>query len=557
MLSALTIQNVVLIDRLHIEFKNGLCALTGETGAGKSILLDSLGLALGARAESGLVRKNTDQASVSATFEVPQTHIVYTLLQDADITVDSGEDILLKRILSKDGRSKAYINDQPVSAGLLRSVGETLLEIHGQFETQGLLNPASHREMLDEYANVDGALGQAWDTFNIAQKKLDKLKNAALNSREHEHYLRASLEDLDALEPKSGEGEILVQTRERLMHREQVVEGLNIAFETLNGEDDPVRKSWATLERLADKLGQDGQGAIEALERASAEIQEALSEIQRVSSNIDAQENDLQKTDDRLFNLRAQARKHNCDIDDLAAVREKLAQELNNIEHAEDHLATAMKDVENNKAAYVAMAEKISEQRQSAAIKLDTLVATELPPLKLEKARFLTDIQRLEENDWGAHGMDRVRFLVATNPNSEPGALNKIASGGEMSRFMLALKVVMAEVGSAQSLIFDEVDAGIGGGTADAVGERLAKLAQDKQIIVVTHAPQVAARASHHYIVSKSGDQDLKTTVIALDSTQARREEIARMLAGAVITPEARAAADKLLESSATTQEAA
>ncbi len=548
MLTTLRIENVVLIETLEIDFRKGLCALTGETGAGKSILLDSLGLAIGARADSGLVRKGTDKAQVSATFEVSQKHPAFAVLEEAGITIEQGEDIILRRSLTSDGRSKAFINDQSVSAGLMRTVGDMLIEIHGQFDTQGLLNPSTHREMLDEYANIPLVPLSAWNAWQEAISAAEALKERTSASKTEEAYLREALEDLDKLEPQAGEEQELAGLRERLMSREQVLEGLNHAYHALNGEQDPVRSAWGTLERISDKMGAEGAPIIDALERASSEIQDAVASIQSLSADLTESEHDLQSIDDRLFGLRAQARKHNCEVDELPQIREQLAQQLNEIEHADDALADAVKKVEQAKTAYETEAKAIHDQRKSAAMKLDGLVAQELPPLKLEKARFETHIDILDEQEWGPHGMDRVRFLVATNPGAEAGPLNKIASGGEMSRFMLALKVVMAEVGAADTLIFDEVDAGIGGGTADAVGERLGRLAADKQILVVTHAPQVAARAGHHWIVKKDGDEDVRTSIEPLEDAQKRREEIARMLAGATITEEARAAANKLLE---------
>ncbi|HOO82308.1 MAG TPA: DNA repair protein RecN [Alphaproteobacteria bacterium] len=586
MLASLRIQNVVLIESLNIEFQPGLCALTGETGAGKSILLDSLGLALGARADSTLVRKGADQATVIAVFEVPLSHPSLLILHNVNIGIEDGMalsslrggeadeaiqktemtgdfgsprrlpaarddqiiEIIIRRTLSTDGRSKAYINDQPVSAGLLREIAQSLIEIHGQFDTQGLLNPSTHRKMLDDYAGADNTLAGLWKNWQERKMALADLKSTAEASRAEEDFLRTALEDLDALEPKAGEEDELAALRERLMHREQVMEGLNAAYEALSGENDPVRSAWATLERIADKIGPQGHEAIGALDRASSEIAEALSEIQRLSADLEQSEHDLQTIDDRLFDLRAQARKHVCSVNDLPAKREELAGRLNAIEHADEALAEAVKQVEAARGSYINAAQKLSDLRTKTARRLDDLVAKELPPLKLEKARFVTRIEPLGESEWGPGGIDRVRFLVTTNPGSDPGPLEKIASGGEMARFMLALKVVMAQVGSAGSLIFDEVDAGIGGATADAVGERLARLAAGKQVMVVTHAPQVAARAAHHWIVKKEGAQDIKTTVTALATGQPRREEIARMLAGAVVTEEARAAAEKLLE---------
>lgn len=551
MLSSLRIQNVVLIESLTIEFREGLCALTGETGAGKSILLDSLGLATGARADSGLVRKGADQANVSAVFEIPSGHPSIQILHNANLEISADEDLILRRTLGADGRSKAFINDQPVSAALLREIGETVLEIHGQFDTHGIMDPKTHRQMLDDYAGIGDEIVTLWDQWKAAENKLESLRQASTASQEQEAYLRTSLEDLDALEPKAGEEETLSSLRESLMHREQVLEALNAAYHALNAEHDPVRTAWSTLDRIADKLGERGAPAIDALDRASAEMQEAIAQIQSLSADLEDSEQDLESIDNRLHDLRTQARKHHCNVDDLAAKREELAAQLNAIEHADEALEAAAKLADTQKAAYLKKAQEISKLRKQAAKKLDALVQAELTPLKLEKAHFVTGVSPKSESTYSKFGIDDVQFLVSTNPGADPGSLNKIASGGEMSRFMLALKVVLAQTGSAQSLIFDEVDAGIGGSTASAVGERLAQLSKSKQVLVVTHSPQVAARAAHHYIVKKTGDKNVTTSVMALHDSAARREEIARMLAGAEITQEARAAADKLLESKA------
>ncbi len=549
MLTTLRIQNVVLIEALTIEFRAGLCALTGETGAGKSILLDSLGLATGARADSGLVRKGADQAQVTAVFDITPNHPALNMLKDSNLEAE--ETLILRRTLTADGRSKAFINDQPVSAGLLREIGESLLEVHGQFDTHGIMDPKTHRQMLDDYAGIGDEIVMLWDHWKAAENKLEQLRDAASASQEQEAYLRTSLEDLDALEPKPDEEEMLSSLRESLMHREQVLEALNTAYHALSGEHDPVRTAWSTLDRIAGKLGERGAPAIDALGRASAEIQEAVSQIQSVSADLEDSEHDLESIDNRLHDLRTQARKHACSVDDLASKREELAAQLNAIEHADEALEAAAKIAETQKAAYLDKAQEISDKRKHAAAKLDKLVQAELIPLKLEKARFFTGLNPKTESTYSKYGIDDVQFLVSTNPGADPGPLNKIASGGEMSRFMLALKVVLAQTGSAGSLVFDEVDAGIGGSTANAVGERLAGLSRSKQVLVVTHSPQVAARAANHYIVQKSGDATLTTSVIPLQDSAARREEIARMLAGAEITQEARAAADKLLESKA------
>ncbi len=545
MLVAISIQNVVLIDKLNINFQQGLCALTGETGAGKSILLDSLGLALGARSESSLVRKGTESANVTAEFHIPKKHPSFALLKDAGFEGDAT--LILRRSVGADGRSRAFINDQPVSISLLKQIGDTLVEIHGQFETQGLLNPATHRALLDEYAELDSTLPKLWDAWKSAENEYARLKSEAEQSRTEEQYLRQAVEDLDALSPETGEEEKLSGLRDRLMHREKVLQGLNAAYNALNAEDDPVRKALGALDRIADKLGGGAGGVIAALERASAESQEAISLIQSLSTDLEEADQSLEDIDERLYQLRAQARKHQCNVDDLATMRDTLAQKLNLIEHADDVLAAQEKLVAKARHAYISEAEKSSALRTKAAKKLDGFVQRELPPLKMDKARFATSIEKLPESEWGPHGIDKVRFLVATNPGAEPGPINKIASGGEMARFMLALKVVMADVGS-QSLIFDEADSGIGGAVADAVGERLSRLAKNRQVLVVTHSPQVAARADHHYIVQKRGTKDVKTSVVQLDKNADRREEIARMLAGATITREARAAAEKLLQ---------
>lgn len=549
MLVSLRIQNVVLIDHLTIDFKEGLCALTGETGAGKSILLDSLGLVLGARAETGLMRKGAEHANVSAEFDVPLDHISKQILERSDLAW--APNLILRRTLNGDGRSRAYINDQLVSIGLLKEIGDSLVEIHGQFDTQGLLNAATHRSMLDEYAGIKDFLESLeilWSQWQSQIQNLNALQNASKVSKAEEEYLRTALDDLIALSPQAGEEENLSALRDRLIHREQVLEALNASYNILNGESDPVRSAWAIMDRVSVKLGAQGDEITNALSRATAEIQEVLSLISAISLDLEESEHDLISIDDRLFALRAQARKHACSVDDLSLKIQELECQLGSIENADTLILEAEKKVENARKIYIEEAERISTLRRKAGTKLDKSVAKELSPLKLEKARFLTSLGTLEEKDWGAQGLDRVRFLVSTNPGAEPGALNKIASGGEMSRFMLALKVVMAEVGTAGTLIFDEVDAGVGGAVADAVGERLAQLAKGRQILVVTHAPQVAARAAHHYIVQKGGKKEVTTNIVPLTSRKERCEEIARMLAGAVVTNEARAAAEKLME---------
>ena len=550
MLRTLHIRNVVLVDQLTVEFSTGFCALTGETGAGKSILLDSLGLALGGRSDSGLVRKGTDQAQVSAEFDCPTDHPLHALL--AEQGFESGEMIVLRRIVGADGRSRAFINDQPASIGLLKQVGDMLVEIHGQFETQGLLDPRTHRALLDDYAGVDARrIGKLWDEWREAGQALATARATLEKAKADEEYLRHAVKELDDLAPEAGEEEQLLIKREGLKNKGQVLEGLQETWEAIGGDTGAemmVGKAMRTLSRVMEKVPADMSAALAALDRAGDELQTAVADVQSVISQMENGDMSMEVIEDRLYALRGMARKHHCRPDELAALADKMRDELNMIDKQDDQLAALGQNVIEARKAYESEAKTISKKRKDTATKLDKLVAIELPPLKLDKARFETRVETQEEQGWGPHGMDNVQFLVATNPGSNPGALNKIASGGEMSRFMLALKVIMAEVGVAQTLVFDEVDSGIGGGTAAAVGERLARLADSRQILVVTHSPQVAARANAHFIVMKSGQKDVKTTVLPLQAMNDRCEEIARMISGAEITAEARAAASKLLE---------
>jgi len=547
MLMELNIDNVVLIDRLNLVFKSGLCVLTGETGAGKSVLLDSLGLALGVRAESGLVRKGADSARVSAAFQISENHEAMDILSSAAISIDD-DLLILRRVVYKSGKSRAFINDQPVSIGLLKQVGDTLVEIHGQFETQGLLNPSTHRAMLDSYAGIElEELASLWNEWKDLELKFEEMQKLSAHAREEEEYLKSSLEDLTLLDPQGGEEEYLSSLREQLKNHDAIIEGLNNAYRLLNAEHDPVQKAWAELDNIAQKAGDITDKALNSLSRASSEIEEANALIQNALDDMNEAEYNLEEVDDRLYALRMQARKHKCSPDDLPEVKNKLQAQLDLIDNADNELTQCQNDCDKARSEYVRASQEISKSRKETALRLNKLVQAELPPLKLEKARFVTDISPLDEIDWSSKGIDRVRFLVSTNPGRKAGDIAKIASGGEMSRFMLALKVIIAQTGTTHSFIFDEVDTGIGGATADAVGERLALLASLKQVLVVTHAPQVAARAGHHWVVSKSGDKDVKTDISLLTSREDRCEEIARMLAGADITDEARAAADRLI----------
>lgn len=553
MLAALAIRNVVLIEKLDIQFQGGFCALTGETGAGKSILLDSLGLALGGRSESGLLRKGADQASVAAEFHIDPKHAAHELLKEQGL--DSDTTLILRRVLGADGRSRAFINDQAVSIALLREIGASLVEIHSQFETHGLLDARTHRALLDDYAGLRGetrALVRLWDDWKGFEQDLIAARQDAEKARADEDYLTHAVQELETLDPQPGEEESLLIQREGLKHKEQVLQALDESWQAISGDTGAelsISRAARALERIADKIDADLTPVIDALDRAGAELQDAVGRVQSITSMAEGGNVSMEVLEDRLYALRGIARKHHCQVDELPALLEKFTARLGLITHSDQALSELEQKSAAARKSYIAAAQKISAGRLDAAKRLDQAVAKELPPLKLDKARFVTAVEpSQEESGWGPEGFDKVQFLVATNPGAEPAPLGKIASGGEMARFMLAIKVVMAALGNAASLVFDEVDSGIGGSTADAVGERLARLAKSKQILVVTHSPQVAARAAYHWIVMKSGANDVRTTVIPLPELSQRQEEIARMLSGATITSEARAAAQKLLD---------
>jgi DNA repair protein RecN (Recombination protein N) len=552
MLSSLAIQNVVLIDRLTLEGGDGLLALTGETGAGKSILLDALGLALGARAESGLVRHGAEQASSAACFEIDAKHPVHALLKEKGI--ETKDTIILRRTLSKDGRSKAFINDSPVSVQLLKDAGALLVEIHSQFETQGLLNPETHITVLDSYTGLEDEaieISALWKTWREAASRLEQAQSDIEATRLQEDYLKHMVSELDKLDPKAGEEQALAEKRQILLNREKLSGAYEQATGILESEDglqSQLGRLQSTLERLADKAPQVGP-LLESLSRAKGEIDDLAWQIEKLKNGGERGTDRLEDVEERYFALKECAKKHRVAVDALPAVYEDLSQKLRLITHREETLAELKKAVAKGRDAYMAKAEGLSAKRAKAAQKLAKAVNGELPDLRLEKAKFNIESSKGVEADWGPKGFDRVQFTVSTNPQTPAGPIHKIASGGELSRFMLALKVILAETGSIPTLIFDEVDAGIGGATADAVGERLQRLAKKYQVLVVTHSPQVAARAAHHWHVSKTEQKGTVITKITpLMAVQERQEEIARMLSGAEVTREARAQAAKLLE---------
>ena len=557
MLARLSIRDVVLIDRLDLEFGNGLSVLTGETGAGKSILLDALGLALGRRAETRLVRQGCDQASVTAEFDIAPDSLVWTILEEHGISHD-GNELLLRRVLGSDGRSRAFINDQSISVGLLGEIGSEIVEIHGQFDNQKLMSPSSHMGLLDALGGHEKLLldvAAAFNEWREANVELMRAIEALEAAKRDEEYLTHAVDELNAISPEPGEESRLAQERALMMHGEKLVEAMSKAASIIGsgaGVERKVRDAIRTLETVQEKADGLLDETMKALDGASEHLAEATAQLERAAARVDLDPNVLEQAEERLFKLRALARKHNVDVDGLAQLCEQLASQLAAITDGGKHIEQLNRNEMEAKAAYGRAAEKISAARKKAAKNLDASVAAELSPLKLGNARFVTKIESMidDENLWSVSGFDRVAFEVATNPGTSPGPLNRIASGGELARFMLALKVVLAKADPVPTLVFDEVDAGIGGAVADAVGQRLSVLSKDVQVLVVTHSPQVAARGAGHLRISKggSGDGDRVSTRVEVLNDKNRTDEIARMLAGEHITNEARAAAESLLK---------
>ncbi|MEX0583582.1 MAG: DNA repair protein RecN [Sneathiella sp.] len=552
MLEQLSIRNIVLIEKLDLTFENGLCVLTGETGAGKSILLDSLALALGARADAGLLRAGTDQGSVTATFSLAPAHPVFEIM--GDIEIEPGEPLILRRSLGADGRSRASINDQAVSAGLLRTVGEALVEIHGQNAERGLLDARSHRALLDQYGRLErdvSTTGKKFETLQSAEEKLARALQEIEQARVDEEYLRHVVEELTELAPEEGEEEALAIQRSNLMHAEKIAEALRDAEKALTdhgGVENRIRTATRAVERVIEKAAGKLDPVLESLERAAIEMAEAQVVINSVAGDLDMDPAGLEIVEERLFSLRAAARKHKCEVADLPKLLQSFIARLQSVEEGDREVEALRIAAGAARNEFMEAASALSKKRELAAKEMDLAVMAELEPLKLGAAKFTTAVNELPDSSWGPSGIDKVSFLVATNPGSSAGPMIKIASGGELSRFMLALKVVLAQVGSAPTLIFDEVDRGVGGATADAVGERLRRLAEGLQVLVVTHSPQVAAAGQTHWNIRKSEINNATITSVDRLDPSARTEEIARMLSGASITAEARAAALSLIE---------
>ncbi|HKX92360.1 MAG TPA: DNA repair protein RecN [Sphingomicrobium sp.] len=548
MLRRLAIHNVVLVEALELEFAPGLGVLTGETGAGKSILLDALGLTLGARADAGLVRSGRDQASVSAELELPPDHPVHAMLAEQAIGVEPGEPLIVRRTLKSDGGSRAFVGAASVPAGTVRELGGLMIEIHGQHDDRGLLNPRGHRALLDAFGKLDtDAVERAWAEVTRIESELLEARAAAAAAERDRDYLEHACVEIDQLAPEVGEESRLAEERtamqagikagDALAGLDQLLGGSEGALALLRQAARRIERGAADHELLAEALA--------SLDRAVIEAADAEDRIARAADALAVDPGQLERIEARLFDIRGLARKHRVEPDELAAHGEAMRRQLADIHAGSERIAELDRQLLAAREAYAAAAERLAGERCEAAARLDEAVADELYPLKLEAARFRTNIAPAEP---GPAGTERVEFEVSTNPGAPFGPLTRIASGGELSRFILALKVALAEAGTAATMIFDEVDRGVGGAVASAIGERLARLAQDSQVLVVTHSPQVAARASHHYRIEKShGADGTRTTVRKLDGAE-RREEIARMLSGASVTDEARAQADRLLD---------
>ncbi len=552
MLTRLSIRNIVLIEALDLDFAGGLGVLTGETGAGKSILLDALGLVLGNRADAGLVRANEEAASVTASFEFSALPgELAAMLAEAAVDIETGEPLLIRRQLRADGGSKAFLNDAPVSVALLRTLAPLLVELHGQHDDRGLVNPRGHRALLDRYARSDvPGVEAAWRTWRLAEDRLAVVRGRVAQAAADQDLLLGYLAELNALAPEPGEEAELAGARAAMQKGERLSGDLAELQHLWAGSDSALASLRAAARRL-DRIAAEHPllaEALAALDRAVIEASEAEDKLARAAEVLSHDPLTLDRIETRLFELRAVARKHACAVDDLPDRMLAMRSQLDAIESGAADIAALEASAHEAQLDYQARAEALSMQRFEAAQRLDIAVAGELAPLKLDAARFRTAVLRLPDDRWGPGGIDAIEFLISTNPGAEFAPLGKIASGGELSRFILALKVALAEQGGAATVIFDEIDRGVGGAVASAIGERLARLADGGQLLAVTHSPQVAARGDRHYLIEKTSEGVVTRTSVHLLDDRGRQEEIARMLSGAVITAEARAQADRLLE---------
>jgi DNA repair protein RecN (Recombination protein N) len=558
MLARLSIRDIVLIERLDIEFSRGLAVLTGETGAGKSILLDAFALALGGRGDAGLVRNGAEQGQVTAVFDVPKGHPASSILSDNGLEDTSPADsceMILRRVQMADGRTRAFLNDQAISVQTLKAVGSALVEIHGQHDERALVDAATHRRLLDAFAGLEqdvSALEKLWEARRTAHGALDEHRAGMERAAREADYLRHASDELKNLAPQDGEETALANRRTVMMQGEKIAADLREAQEVVGGNHSPVAALSAAVRRLERRAANSPslvEPAVKAIDIAINALEEADQHLNAALAAADFDPLELERIEERLFALRAASRKYNTPVDLLAALAAKYASDVALIDAGAEQLNKLEAAAAEADQRYAAAAKRLSAAREKSAQKLDKAVNAELAPLKLERAAFTTQLES-DPASPGPQGFDRVEFWVQTNPGTRPGPLMKVASGGELSRFLLALKVVLADRGSAPTLVFDEIDTGVGGAVADAIGSRLARLASRVQVMAVTHAPQVAARASQHLLISKDALDKGKRVATRVNALAAdhRREEIARMLAGAEITAEARAAAERLLK---------
>ena len=553
MLSRLSIRDIVLIDRLDIDFAEGLAVLTGETGAGKSILLDAFALALGARGDQALVRQGIEQGQVTAVFEVGRAHPARALLKANDIPTE--DELILRRVQFSDGRTRAFVNDQPVSVQVMKELGAALVEIHGQHDERALVDAATHRRLLDASAGLEidaTKVAGLWEARRAAEDEAQAHRAEVERAKREGDWLRHAVEELGKLSPQAGEETALAERRTGMMQAEKVAEDLRDAHDVIAGANSSVPALSGVIRRLERRSAQAPglvEPAVKALDTALAALEETRGHLEAALRTADFDPAELERIEERLFALRAAGRKYNVPVDELARLAAKYKSDIALIDAGEGRLKTLLAAAKKADDDYRAAADKLSKARLKAAAALDKAVNAELKPLKLERARFSTEIAS-DAAAAGPNGIDRVEFWVQTNPGTRPGPLMKVASGGELARFLLALKVVLADRGSAPTLVFDEIDTGVGGAVADAIGVRLAKLASGVQVLAVTHAPQVAARADRHYLISKDALEKGRrvATRVTEVAAEKRREEIARMLAGAEITNEARAAAERLIK---------
>jgi DNA repair protein RecN (Recombination protein N) len=556
MLARLSIRDIVLIERLDIEFSLGLAVLTGETGAGKSILLDAFALALGGRGDAGLVRHGVEQGQVTAVFDVPRGHPATAILSENGLE-DTGE-MILRRVQLGDGRTRAFINDQAISVQTLRAVGSALVEIHGQHDERALVDAATHRRLLDAFAGLEkdvAALEQLWEGRRTANAALEEHRASMERAAREADYLRHASDELKALAPRDGEETALAERRTTMMQSEKIAADLREAQDAVSGDHSPVPALSTAVRRLERRAAVSPalvEPAVRAIDSAINALEEAGQHLAAALAAADFDPAELERIEERLFGLRAASRKYSTPVDALAALAAKYAADVALIDAGAEQLKKLELAAKEADQRYAASARKLSSAREKSAQRLDKAVNAELAPLKLERATFTTQIESDPETP-GPQGFDRIEFWVQTNPGTKPGPLMKVASGGELSRFLLALKVVLSDRGSAPTLVFDEIDTGVGGAVADAIGARLARLAGKVQVMAVTHAPQVAARANQHLLISKDSLDKGKRVATRVNALVAdhRREEIARMLAGAEITAEARAAAERLLKAAA------